>query len=159
MDREALLFKQINNRMHRPIGSHSGDGYILKENEDEDGMHAYEYILIFCPQRSRISLYSYTLRFFGFPDCVIMVLSMVRSFHLPVLFIQDPSYFFSHFQIISVNRELTLSDSTQQRPRQHRMASNGFKSPAPVLPAMGLHSFHNDSCVNPSSFVFSSNYY
>ncbi|WVQ81152.1 nicotinate (nicotinamide) nucleotide adenylyltransferase [Cryptococcus sp. DSM 104549] len=25
------------------------------------------------------------------------------------------------------------------------MASNGFKSPAPVLPAMGLHSFHNDS--------------
>ncbi|KAK4688350.1 nicotinamide mononucleotide adenylyltransferase, partial [Tremellales sp. Uapishka_1] len=25
------------------------------------------------------------------------------------------------------------------------MATNGFKSPAPVLPAMGLHSFHNDS--------------
>ncbi|WVR08991.1 nicotinate (nicotinamide) nucleotide adenylyltransferase [Kwoniella sp. DSM 27419] len=25
------------------------------------------------------------------------------------------------------------------------MAVNGFKSPAPVLPAMGLHSFHNDS--------------
>ncbi|ORY33081.1 hypothetical protein BCR39DRAFT_521073 [Naematelia encephala] len=25
------------------------------------------------------------------------------------------------------------------------MTSNGFKSPAPVLPAMGLHSFHNDS--------------
>ncbi|EIW65760.1 hypothetical protein TREMEDRAFT_57911, partial [Tremella mesenterica DSM 1558] len=25
------------------------------------------------------------------------------------------------------------------------MTANGFKSPAPVLPAMGLHSFHNDS--------------
>ncbi|KAL7421139.1 Nicotinamide/nicotinic acid mononucleotide adenylyltransferase 1 [Cryptotrichosporon argae] len=25
------------------------------------------------------------------------------------------------------------------------MSGNGFKSPAPVLPAMGLHSFHNDS--------------
>ncbi|KAK8844004.1 nicotinate (nicotinamide) nucleotide adenylyltransferase [Kwoniella newhampshirensis] len=25
------------------------------------------------------------------------------------------------------------------------MAANGFKHPAPVLPAMGLHSFHNDS--------------
>lgn len=56
VDREPLLFKQINDRMHRPIGSHSGDGYILKEDEDEDGMYAYEYILIFCRQRSCISV-------------------------------------------------------------------------------------------------------
>jgi hypothetical protein len=27
------------------------------------------------------------------------------------------------------------------------MAANGFKHPAPVLPAMGVHSFHNDSYV------------
>lgn len=32
-------------------------------------------------------------------------------------------------------------------------ARDGFKSPAPVLPAMGLHSFHNDSQVSPSTRI------